>query len=130
MGAVLSDHYRLADRNYNIANGFGTKSRLNALYKKSKLSISLSHEFYRFFTWDGYDMNIDWDLVNPKMLNAQGDESQSSVHVSELRLDYRLLRRMFITGSFMHFHRDTNYRYYSDVKSSTVSARLMLTFVL
>ena len=130
MGAVLSDHYRLADRNYNIANGFGTKSRLNALYKKSKLSISLSHEFYRFFTWDGYDMNIDWDLVNPKMLNAQGDESQSSVHVSELRLDYRLLRQMFITGSFMHFHRDTNYRYYSDVKSSIVSARLMLTFVL
>ena len=130
MGAVLSDHYRLADRNYNIANGFGTKTRLTALYKKSKFSASLSHEYYRFFTWDGYDMNIDWTSVNPKTLDAQGDESQSWVHVSELRLDYRLMNRFFLTGSFMHFSRDTNYRFYPDVKSSTTSIRLMLTYVL
>lgn len=130
MGAVLSDHYRLEDRNYNIASGLGAKSRLIALYKKSKLSVSLSHEYYRFFTWEGYDKNIDWASVNPKTLNAQGDESQSSVHVSELRLDYRLVKRLFITGSFMHFNRDTNYRYYPDVKSSTTSTRLMLTYVL
>ena len=130
MGAVLSDHYRLEDRNYNIANGFGTKSRLTALYKQSKISVSLSHEYYRFFTWDGYDKNIDWTSVNPKTLDAQGDESQSWVHVSELRLDYRLVKRLFVTGSFMHFSRDTNYRYYPDVKSSTTSTRLMLTYVL
>ena len=130
MGAVLSDHYRLANRNYNIASGFGTKSQLAALYKESKFSVSLSHEFYRFFTWDGYDKNVDWASVDPKTLDAQGDESQSSVHVSELRLDYRLMKRMYLTGSFMHFHRDTNYRYYPHVKSSTTSTRLMLTFVL
>ena len=127
MGAVLSDHYRLADRNYNMANGWGTKSQLTASYKKNKLSVSLSHEFYRLFTWNGYGM--DWESVDPKTLNVQGDESQSSVHVSECRLDYRLVKRMFITGSFMHFHRDTNYRFYPDVSSSSVSARLMLTFV-
>ena len=130
MGAVLSDHYRLADRNYNIASGFGTKSQLTALYKESKFSVSLSHEFYRFFTWDGYGRNVDWASVDPRTLDAQGDESQSSVHVSELRLDYRLMKRMYLTGSFMHFHRDTNYRYYPHVKSSTTSTRLMITFVL
>ena len=130
MGAVLSDHYRLADRNYNIASGFGTKSHLTALYKDSKFSASLSHEFYRLFTWKGYDMDIDWASVDPKTLDAQGDESQSWVHVSELRLDYRLMKRMYLTGSFMHFNRKTNYRYYPDVKSSTTSTRLMLTFVL
>ena len=130
MGAVLSDHYRLVDRDYNIASGFGAKSLLTALYKKSKFSVSLSHEFYRFFTWHGYNRDIDWATVDPKTLDAQGDESQSSVHVSELRLDYRLMKRMFITGSFMHFHRDTNYRYYPDVRSSSTSTRLMLTFVL
>ena len=130
MGAVLSDHYRLADRNYNIASGFGTKSHLTALYKKSKFSASLSHEYYRLFTWDGYDRNVDWASVDPKTLDVQGDESQSSVHVSELRLDYQLGKRMFITGSFMHFNRNTNYRYYPDVKSSTTSTRLMLTFIL
>ena len=130
MGAVLSDHYRLVDRDYNIASGFGAKSLLTALYKKSKFSVSLSHEFYRFFTWHGYDQHIDWATVDPMTLDAQGDESQSSVHVSELRLDYRLMKRMFITGSFMHFNRDTNYRYYPDVRSSSTSTRLMLTFVL
>ena len=130
MGAVLSDHYRLADRNYNIASGFGTKSHLKAWYKKSKFSASLSHEYYRLFTWDGYAKDIDWVSVDPKTLDAQGDESQSSVHVSELRLDYQLGKRMFITGSFMHFNRNTNYRYYPDVRSSTTSTRLMFTFVL
>lgn len=130
MGAVLSDHYYLEDRDYNIANGFGTKSRLTALYKKDKFSASLSHEYYRLFTWDGYDRNIDWSSVNPKTLDAQGDESQASVHVNELRLDYRLAKRFFITGSFMHFVRNTNYRYYPDVKSSTTSTRLMVTYVL
>ena len=130
MGAVLSDHYRLANRNYNIASGFGTKSQLAALFKDNKFSVSLSHEFYRFFTWDGYARDVDWTSVDPKTLDAQGDESQSSVHVSELRLDYRLMKRMYLTGSFMHFHRDTNYRYYPHVKSSTTSTRLMLTFVL
>ena len=130
MGAVLSDHYYLEDRDYNIANGFGTKSRLTALYKKDKFSASLSHEYYRLFTWDGYDRNIDWSSVNPKTLDAQGDESQASVHVNELRLDYRLAKRFFITGSFMHFLRNTNYRYYPDVKSSTTSTRLMVTYVL
>jgi hypothetical protein len=118
------------DRDYNIASGFGAKSLLTALYKKSKFSVSLSHEFYRFFTWHGYDRDIDWATIDPKTLDAQGDESQSSVHVSELRLDYRLMKRMFITGSFMHFHRDTNYRFYPDVSSSSTSTRLMLTFVL
>ena len=130
MGAVLSDHYCLADRNYNIANGFGTKSRLMALYKDDKISASLSHEFYRFFTWKGYDMDTDWTTVNPKTLDAQGDQSQSSVHVCEFRLDYQLVNRMFVTGSLMHFYRDTNYRFYPDINSSSTSARLMLTFVL
>ena len=130
MGAVLSDHYRLADRDYNIASGLSTKSLLTALYKKGKFSVSLSHEFYRFFTWKGYDRDIDWAMVDSKTLDAQGDESQSSVHICELRLDYRLMKRLFITGSLMHFHRDTNYRYYSDVRSSSTSARLMLTFVI
>ena len=130
MGAVLSDHYRLADRDYNIANGFGTKSRFSASCRERRFSVSLSHEFYRFFTWKGYDVHTDWATVNSKTLNAQGDESQSSVHVCELRLDYRLAKQMFLTGSCMHFHRDTHYRYYPDVKSSSVSARLMLTYVI
>ena len=130
MGAVLSDHYRLADRDYNIANGFGTKSQLSASCRERRLSVSLSHEFYRFFTWKGYDVHTDWATLNPKTLNAQGDESQSSVHVCEFRLDYRMAKQMFLTGSLMHFRRATHYRYYPDVKSSSVSARLMLTYVI
>ena len=130
MGAVLSDHYRLVDRDYNLANGLGTKSQFSASYKENRFSVSLSHEFYRFFTWEGYDMNTDWVSVNPKTLDAQGDESQSSVHVCELRFDYRLAKRMYLTGSCMHFHRDTHYRYYPDVRSSSVSARLMLKYVI
>lgn len=133
MGGVLSDHYRLNDRNYNVASGFGTKVNLNALFNKNKFSVTLSNEFYRMFTWKGYEPGTDLTTFTEeqiKTLDAQGDESQASMFISELRLDYRLAKRWFLTGSLQHFWRDTNYRYYNDVQSKSTSARLMVTYVL
>lgn len=133
MGGVLSDHYRLNDRNYNVASGFGTKTRLNALFRHNKFSVSLSHEFYRMFTWKGYGEGTDLTTFTEekiKTLDSQGDESQASMHISELRLDYRLARKWFLSGSFQHFRRDTNYRYFKDISSKSTSARLMVTYVL
>lgn len=132
MGGVLSDHYQLKNRNYNVASGFGTKVNLNALLNKNQFSATLSHEFYRMFTWNGYDPGADLTTFTEeqiKTLDAQGDESQATMHISELRLDYRLAKRWFLTGSIQYFRRDTNYRYHKDVNSKSTSARLMATYV-
>lgn len=130
IGAVLSDHYFLDQRNYNIANGFGIKTRINALYKKNKFSASLGHEYYRMFTWKDYPQDIDWTTANPHTLSSQGDRSQAFVHISEVRLDYRIAKKLFLTGSFMRFQRDTNYDFYPDVSSTSTATRLMLTYVM
>ena len=132
MGGVLSDYYQLNDRNYNVASGFGTKVNLNALFKKNKFSATLSHEYYRMFTWKGFDPDVDLTTLDEeqiKTLDAQGAESQASMHISELRLDYQLAKHWFLTGSLQHFWRDTNYRHYTDVQSKSTSARLMATYV-
>ncbi len=135
MGGVLSDYYQLKNRNYNVASGFGTKTNLNALFNRNKFSATLSHEFYRMFTWKGFDPNIDLNTLGEegiKTLNAQGACSQATMHISELRLDYRLTKKWFLSGSIQHFWRNTNYDFhgYNDVQSKSTSARLMTTYVL
>ncbi len=135
MGGVLSDYYQLKNRNYNVASGFGTKVNINALFKCNKFSARLSHEFYRMFTWKDFDPTVVLTTLGEEkimVLDAQGAESQASMHISELRLDYRIAKHWFITGSLQHFWRDTNYDFkgYKDVQSKSTSARLMVTYVL
>ncbi|MDR1895857.1 MAG: DUF3943 domain-containing protein, partial [Prevotellaceae bacterium] len=76
MGASLSDHYVVDGRNYNLANGFSWQLGIN-LSNKKNFNTSLYYGSFLFFTWKGYDKDIDWDKVNPLTLNAQGDESQA-----------------------------------------------------
>lgn len=133
MAGVLSDHYQLKNRDYNVASGVGSKLNLKALFKSNKYSVTLSHEFYRMFTWNGYAHETDLATFTSeqiKTLDAQGDESQASMHIGELRLDYRLAKKLFLTGSLQFLWRDTNYRHYTDVQSKSTAARLMVTYVL
>lgn len=130
LGSSLSDHYALDERNYNVGSGFGIKAGLNLSLWNDKIGVSASHDYFRLFTWSGYPEDIDWETVNPKTLDAQGDESQAFLHVTEIKADVKLHKRLYLTASFMHFLRDTNYKYYPNVSSSTSETRLMLTYKL
>lgn len=130
LGGVLSDHYMVDDRNYNIASGFSIKSGVNFSCFKEKLAISAYHDFYRLFTYKGYPEDIDWNNLNPKTLDAQGDESQASFHLFEFRVDCRLMKQLYLTASATYYRRNTNYKYYDDVDSNTSEVRLMLTYEL
>lgn len=130
LGGVLSDHYRVDERNYNLGCGFSVKSGLNFSFFREGLALTFLHDFFRMFTYRGYPEKMDWTDYNPKTLDAQGDVSQASFHVLEFRADVRLWKRMFLTASLMHFRRNTNYKYFPDVSSNTAEARLMLTWKL
>lgn len=127
LGATLSDHYILDDRNYNLASGFGWKLGANLAYKDI-FSISLNDEGYRMFTWKGYPQHINWETVNEKTLNAQGDHSQAILHVACLRMDLKLKSQFYLTAIGYSYTRDTNYKYFESVFSSTAEGRLMLTY--
>lgn len=130
LGGALSDYYRVDNRNYNLASGFSTKNIYNMVYKKDKFAVSASYEMYRMFTWKGYAKDIDWSTIDAKTFNAQGDHSQAILHVIGLRIDCKLAKKLYLTGIFNNYTRDTNYKYYDNVFSKTSEGKLMLTYQL
>ena len=127
LGAAQSDHYRLKNRNYNLGSGFGWKLGASISYK-DKVSVSTSYDGYRIFTWKGYDENIDWNTVDERTLDAQGDRSQAILHAISLRVDVKLKKHWYLTGIGYNYTRDTNYRYHDDIFSKTSEGRLMVTY--
>lgn len=130
LGGVLSDHYNIYKRNYNLGSGFSTRATVNASLWNGKLNLTANHQFYRLFTWKGYPEDMEWKEYDHKTLNAQGNESQTSFHVSEIRADVKLLNKLYITGSLIHFLRNSNYKDLPNVNSVSLETRLMLTYQL
>ena len=130
LGSVLSDYYQVDERNYNLASGFSIKGGANMVFNRDKFSASLSHAYYRLFTWKGYHKYSDLDDISYKVLDAQGDHSAASFIVTEARCDLKLWRKFYLTLSFTHYMRSTHYRDFGHIKSSSMAARLMLTYKL
>lgn len=127
LGGILTDHYMLKDRNYNLASGFSVKSGVNLVFRNDKFSFSGSYDYYRLYTW-GYPRNTDLRTVDPRTFNAEGDASVAFFGVCEARADVRLTRHVYLSGSFAHYLRSTRYRDFPDVRSSSFESRLMLTY--
>lgn len=130
LGGALSDYYKVDERIYNLASGYSTKTGANFTYKKDKFSASTTYEVYHMFTWKGYPQDINWEKFNPKTLNAQGDRSRAILHAVGLRLDVKLRKQLYLTGTYMNYTRNTHYKYFEDVFSSTSEGRLMFTYKL
>lgn len=128
LGSSLSDHYYTDERCYNWASGFSLQGGINFVFGKSKASLSISHEYYRLFTWQGYRKGTDLDKVNFRTLNVQGDVSAASFNVTEARLDFKIWKKIYGTVSFTNHVRSTHYRDYPHVISHTASIQLMTTY--
>lgn len=126
LGASLSDHYVVDKRNYNLGNGLSFKGGINVSYK-DKIGFTALHETYRTFTWKGYPEGTDLQTADPKTLNAQGDKSQSTMHVTCIRAEMKVRNNIYLTGVLYNYLRETNYRYFEDVFSHTSEGRLLLT---
>ncbi len=127
LGASQSDHYRLKNRNYNLGSGFSWKLGGSLAYRDI-ISVAGSYEGYRIFTWKGYDRDINWETVDERTLDAQGDHSQAILHAISLRVDLKLKKHWYLTGIGYNYTRDTNYKYFDDIFSKTSEGRLMLTY--
>ncbi|MCM1029108.1 MAG: DUF3943 domain-containing protein [Pseudoflavonifractor sp.] len=128
LGAVLSDHYFLDERNYNLASGYSVMAGAHFVFGRDRLSVSLSHELYHLFTWKGYRQGTDLRRADRRTLNAQGDKSRAIFGVSELTIDVRILRRLYFSIGVSHYFRSTHYRDYPDVSSWSIAERMMVTW--
>lgn len=128
LGSVLSDYFELHNRNYNWASGFSLKFGANVIGWKDRLSISLTNEYYRLFSWIGYRYGTDLATSNYKKLNVQGDRSTAFFNVFTARADVRLWQRLFACAEFTKYVRHTRYRDYDNVHALTSVYRIMLAY--
>ncbi|MDR2841206.1 MAG: DUF3943 domain-containing protein [Paludibacter sp.] len=126
LGAMLSDHYSVGERNYNMSNGFGVQTGYSLSYK-DKLRWSFSSDAFRLFIFNGYPEDLDLDDADYKHTNYKGDNSNSVSNVSSLKLDVKLAKNIFFTGVTSFFVRSTKYKFYEDVFSWTLEHKLMVS---
>lgn len=130
LGAVSSDYYKVDARNYNMASGISLKTGIKYSLGDDRFSLSLSHEYYRFYTWQGYNPNTDLSNVNTKTINVQGDHSTTSIHLTEATAGLKLHNNIYLSGKFSHISRHTHYRFHDDTHSNTIDCQLMLSLKL
>ena len=142
LAGVLTDFYRDYHRNYNWGSGFSIKVGLNWALSDDRLSVRLANQFYKIYTWNGYDVNYDWSLTpEGKPVDVQGDASHSSFNHLEASASYRLWKRLYLTGGIDYYSRKTEYNgmsiridhttYISPIiHSKQLGCHLMLTYKL
>ncbi len=130
LGSILSDHYQTDERNYNWAQGFSLKGGFNIVFDRKRLAFSVSHNYFRLFTWKGYRFGTDLSIVNFRELNVMGDASVASLNMTEVRADFKLWKRVFGTVLFTNYYRSSHYRDFPDHKTASSSIALMLSYKL
>ncbi len=142
LAGILTDFYRDYHRNYNWGSGFSLKAGINANLFKDRLIIGLANQFYKVYTWKGYDQNADWSTApDGKPVNIQGDRSTSTFNHLEATMKCRLLKRLYLSAGVDLYWRSTSYddleiregnvsTKYPRVHSKQVGTRLMLTYQL
>ncbi len=110
LAGVLTDFYRDYHRNYNWGSGFSIKTGLSWALSDDRISVRIANQFYKIFTWNGYDVGYDWSLTpEGKPVDVQGDASHSSFNHMEASVNYRLWKRLFLSGGIDFYSRRTEY---------------------
>lgn len=110
LAGILTDYYRDYHRNYNWGSGLSIKAGTNVDLWNNRLSLGIANQFYKIYTWNGYDPNYDWSTTpEGKPVNVQGDSSNSSFNHFEVSLNYNLWKYLYLTGGFDMYIRHTNY---------------------
>ncbi|MDR2841087.1 MAG: DUF3943 domain-containing protein [Paludibacter sp.] len=126
LGATLSDHYFVDERNYNMSNGFGIQLGFSFAYK-DKVHLSYYSDSFYMFIANGYPEEYNLTNENGKHISYKGDTSTSVSNSGSLKLDVKLSKNLFITAETSSFVRSTKYKFYDDVYSLTLENKLMLT---
>lgn len=142
LAGILTDFYRDYHRNYNWGSGYAIKGGINASLLKNRLIVNIADQFYKVYTWKGYNQNFDWSTAPEGIpVNIQGDKSHSTFNHFEFSLKYKLWKRLYITAGMDFYWRTTDYsglkiKYEDTLVSSPIAhsrqigAHLMLTYMM
>lgn len=145
LGGILSDYYRFYNRNYNWASGFSVKFGVNYSMQDDRFLFSFKNQFYKLYTWKGWDSSVDWSLTPAgKPVDVQGDYSTGNFNHLEGQMNYRLWEKLYLGLGFDWYYRNTrydSYKYYDYegiyfgsscqyISSQQLSFQLKLTYKL
>ena len=127
LGGSLSDHYHVKERDYSLGSGFSTK--LHTFVELGKIGrLILIADFYKLYTWKGYDEKEVAKMDNLNFVNAQGDAGNSTLVVLNPRLQLKIARHLLFDLYGSYFYRHTTYYEHDDVSTSTYQLRTGLTY--
>jgi hypothetical protein len=126
LGASLSDHYFVDERNYNMSNGFGIQTGVSLSYK-NKIGVSWWTDSYQMFLKNDYPKDFEIGKTDPKDIYLQGDNSISTLNASTLKIEVKLAQKLFLSSEYSSYIRSTDYDYFDSVYSWTSEGKLMLT---
>lgn len=128
LGAVQSDYYNVGSRDYNFASGFNVKMGIDYELRNKKLGIFLSHDYYRLYTWNGYDEGVNLKEVDPNEFDVQGDKSKTSIHFTTMKLKTKLIKEFYLTISLLNVLRNTFYENHDRVVKNSFEGKVLLTY--
>ena len=110
MGGVVSDHYKVLLRDYNMGSGYSLTGRVSHEWKAASASLDARH--FQVFTPREYDHSYDGD---PLLLDAQGAKSSAVVDMLQMSLDVRCSDHISLRFEPAYYARHTHYTYHDDV---------------
>lgn len=110
IAGTLTDFYRDYHRNYNWGSGFSVKAGLNWALQSDKVSVKLTNQLYRIYTWNGVEYPLDWSETHTEMPpDVMGDKSNAIFNHFEAVVNYNIWQKFYITAGIDLYHRSTHY---------------------
>jgi hypothetical protein len=116
MGASPDDYKGRYHSLYSFGSGFGLKYR-GWLKMPRRLQLDLLADFYRLYTWIGYEEQGEKGVFSEK--GAQGDVGNVSMLVLRPTLNVNLYKNLGVQVSAAYYHRNRHYKHHEDVKAHT-----------
>ena len=126
MGANLTDHYVVNERDYNMGSGFGNK-----VYSQIKFSnvgtFYLGLNFLQLYTWDGKSPN---EKLRPNYdtYNSQGDNGFTNLLIINPRMEFYINKYLSFNLEEMSLIRHSNYDFYPNVSYHTFEINSSLVY--
>ena len=142
IAGTLTDFYRDYHRNYNWGSGFSLKAGINWALPNDRVSVKITDQLYRIYTWRGIDYPGKWSLTHEEMPpDVLGDKSNAIFNHFETVVNCKLWKKLYLTAGLDLYHRSTHYFGYivklpdtgkvltnPIVRSNQLALRLMLKY--
>ncbi|HNW50315.1 MAG TPA: DUF3943 domain-containing protein [Prolixibacteraceae bacterium] len=124
LGGSYTDHYKYANRDYNMGSGFSSKLNFELLIR-NKVRFYLKSEHYRIYSWKGYDPSMADNVTH----NVQGDKGHATLSVVNLTFSYILKGHYLISTESGLFFRRSVYAYFPTVQNRAFENKICVGYV-